>query len=119
MRTPALTRLKDIPTDVPAGKPGYEAPGNIGIMIIGWLYGEDDFGKSLCIACNCGEDTDCTCATLGAILGIIHGRKGIPGKWVEPIGDVIKSPFAVDYKFPVFNVLLDYVIEPYIRLNET
>ena len=79
------------PTDVPAGEPGYDAPSNVGIMIIGWLYSEDDFGKSLCIANNCGEDTDCTCATLGAILGIIHGAKGIPQGWTESLGDRIST----------------------------
>ncbi len=86
-----MTPLKDIPGDVPVGKPGYDAPSNIGIMIIGWLYGEGDFGKSLCLANNCGEDTDCTCATLGAILGIIGGMAGIPEKWKAPMGDAINT----------------------------
>lgn len=85
------TRLEDIPTDVPIGAPGYDAPSNIGIVVIGWLYGEGDWGKSLCIANNCGEDTDCTAATIGAILGIILGRNSIPLKWIEPIGDVINT----------------------------
>ncbi|MEI6603253.1 MAG: ADP-ribosylglycohydrolase family protein, partial [Clostridia bacterium] len=84
-------RLEKIPNELPPGKPGYDAPGNIGIMIIGLLYGENDFGKSICIANNCGEDTDCTCATLGALLGIINGRQAIPQKWVEPIGDYIST----------------------------
>lgn len=83
--------LNLIPHDVPIGRPGYDAPSNIGIIIIGWLYGEDDFGKSLSIANNCGEDTDCTCATLGAILGIVYGAKWIPEKWKEPIGDKIST----------------------------
>jgi ADP-ribosylglycohydrolase len=86
-----MTPLADIPADVPVGTPGYDAPSNIGLMIVGWLYGEDDFGESLCIANNCGEDTDCTCATLGSILGIIHGIDGIPEKWIEPIGDAIST----------------------------
>ncbi len=85
------TLKKDIPTDVPIGEPGYDAPSNIGLMIIGWLYGENDFGKSLCIANNCGEDTDCTCATLGAILGIISGAEKIPEKWSAPLGDKIST----------------------------
>jgi ADP-ribosylglycohydrolase len=76
---------------IPIGKMGWDAPSNIGLMIVGWLYGEDDFGKSLCIAVNCGEDTDCTAATLGAILGIIHGIDGIPEVWKEPMGDVINT----------------------------
>lgn len=61
---------------------------NHGFTIIGWLYGRD-FGDCLCKAVNCGYDTDCTGATLGALLGIINGRKGIPQKWIDPIGEEI------------------------------
>ena len=77
--------------DVPVGELGYDAPSNIGIMLIGWLYGEGDFGKSLCIAAGCCEDGDCTAATLGSILGIIAGADSLPGEWLKPIGDGIKT----------------------------
>jgi len=77
--------------DFPRGQVGQHAPNNIALTMIGWLYGEDDFGMSICTAVNCGEDTDCTGATLGSILGIIHGIRGIPGKWIEPIGHGIKT----------------------------
>ncbi|WP_127586516.1 ADP-ribosylglycohydrolase family protein [Paenibacillus koleovorans] len=82
---------KNVPDDVPIGPMGYDAPSNIGITLIGWLYGEGDFGKSICIANNCGEDTDCTAATVGSILGIIYGKSGIPKEWKDPIGDQIKT----------------------------
>lgn len=68
-------------SDIPKAVHGYDAPASIGIVLIGWLYGGGDFGKSICIATNCGEDTDCTAGTLGAILGIIGGKKSIPDKW--------------------------------------
>ena len=77
--------------DEPKGELGVNAPNNIGLTMIGWLYGEGDFSKSLCTAVGCGEDADCTAATLGAILGIIGGTKSIPQKWIEPIGDEIKT----------------------------
>lgn len=67
----------------------FQAPGNLSFMVIGLLYGEDDFGKTLCTAVNCGDDTDCTAATAGSILGIIHGADGIPEKWKKPIGNQI------------------------------
>lgn len=86
------TPLSEIPDDgLSLEKPGYDAPSNVGIIIIGWLYGDDDFGKSLCIAVNCGEDADCTAATLGAIFGIIGGEVSIPDKWREPVGDKINT----------------------------
>lgn len=78
-------------TKIECRETGYDAPGNIGIVMIGWYYGEGDFGKSLSIALNCGEDTDCTCATLGAVMGILCGEKKIPDKWKKPIGHKIIS----------------------------
>ncbi|MGQ9629536.1 MAG: ADP-ribosylglycohydrolase family protein [bacterium] len=66
------------------------SPVNLAFQTIGWLYGED-FGDALCKAVNCGYDTDCTGATLGSILGIILGAKGLPKKWTEPLGDVITT----------------------------
>ena len=73
------------------GKIGYDAPLNIGILLIGLLYGEGDFSKSITTTINCGEDTDCTAATCGSILGIINGIDSIPKKWKEPIGEKINT----------------------------
>lgn len=70
---------------------GYDAPSNIAIVILAWLYAEGDFGQMMIIAVNCGEDTDCTAATLGSIYGIIHGIAGIPQNWIDPIGRNIKT----------------------------
>lgn len=77
--------------DIPVGTLGYDAPANIGITMLGWLYGEGDFGRSICIAAGCCEDGDCTAATLGSIMGIIMGADKLPEKWIEPIGDEIKT----------------------------
>ncbi len=79
------------PDNVPQGPWGYDAPSNIGLTILGWYYGEGDFSRSICIAAGCGEDGDCTAATLGSIMGIILGASNIPQKWLEPIGDEIKT----------------------------
>lgn len=87
--------LSEIPQEqnegMEIGAPGFDAPENIGFTIAAWLYGENDFGKCLCLAVSCGEDTDCTCATLGAILGIIAGAENLPKKWTEPLNDIIKT----------------------------
>ncbi|MBO2942647.1 ADP-ribosylglycohydrolase family protein [Paenibacillus sp. F411] len=65
-----------------------DAPQNIAFTIHGWLYGKD-FEDAILKAVNCGYDTDCTAATLAAILGMIAGPDGLPEKWVRPIGDRI------------------------------
>lgn len=73
------------------GPVGFDAPSNAAIVILAWLYGDGDFGQSLCIAVNCGEDTDCTAATLGSIFGIIGGIDAIPSEWTKPIGRSIQT----------------------------
>lgn len=67
----------------------FQAPANVGFVILGLLYGGCDFKKSMILALNCGDDTDCTGATVGSLLGIMQGSKGIPADWAEYIGDKI------------------------------
>lgn len=67
----------------------FQAPSNIAYVIIGLLWGEGDFKKSMICAINCGDDTDCTGGTLGSIFGILYGTEGIPNDWKEYIGDSI------------------------------
>lgn len=65
---------------------------NLAFIVLGWLAGDRDFGRAICIATNCGRDTDCTAATLGALLGILHPSE-IPPEWVAPIGEeLVLSP---------------------------
>ena len=71
---------------------------NVALTMLGWVYGEGDFGKSLCMAVNCGRDTDCTGATLGSLLGILNSEN-IPEKWLAPIGNaIVLSPGLRDMK---------------------
>lgn len=77
--------------DVPNANWGYDAPSNIALALVGWLYAGDDFGKALCITAGCGEDADCTTGSLGAILGILMGADAIPEKWKAPIGNKIAT----------------------------
>jgi len=67
----------------------FQAPANVGFVVLGLLYGEGDFKKSMLYAVNCGDDTDCTGATVGALLGIMKGMEGIPEDWKSHIGDNI------------------------------
>jgi ADP-ribosylglycohydrolase len=88
-------RLSEIPVKdndgLEIGAAGFDAPENVAYMIAAWLYGEGDFGKSICLANAFGEDTDCICATLGATMGIISGASGIPEKWSAPLDDRIAT----------------------------
>ena len=73
---------------------------NLAFTVLGWLAGAGDFGDSICIATNCGKDTDCTAATLGALLGILSPAS-IPAKWKAPVGDkIVLSPQIVGMSPP-------------------
>lgn len=76
----------------------FQAPGNVGFVILGLLYGEGDYKKSMIHAINCGDDTDCTGATIGSLMGIMHGSKIVPQDWAEYIGDSIAS-MAIDLSY--------------------
>ncbi len=83
---------------------GYERYGtncpivsNHAIVILGLLYGDDDFGKSLQITCNAAYDTDCNAANVGAILGVKNGLAGIDAgdfDWRGPVADRLYLPTA-------------------------
>lgn len=69
----------------------FQAPANVAFAVLGLLYGNGDFKQSMICAINCGDDTDCTGATVGALLGIMGGMDAIPEDWRAYIGDEIKS----------------------------
>lgn len=88
---PSRTSAEDRAKGFTGGPLGWDVPANMGMLAIGLLYGEGDFDKTLCITVNCGEDTDCTGATVGALFGIMRGIEAIPQRWIEPIGHGIKT----------------------------
>lgn len=69
----------------------FQAPRDMAFTMLAWLYGEGDFSKTLCLAVNCGDDTDTSGAAIGALWGILHGTQGIPQQWLAPIGTAIKN----------------------------
>ena len=85
---------------------------NLAFTVLGWLAGEGDFGKSICIAVNCGRDTDCTGATLGSLMGIIN-PEGIPDRWARPIGRaLVLSPGIIGLDPPkTIDGFTDVVLE--------
>ena len=82
-RDTVLARNADI------GDGWFEAPSNVAYTVLGLLYGKGDFKRSMIEALNCGDDTDCTGATVGATMGILGGMDVIPADWRAHIGDDI------------------------------
>ncbi len=88
------------------------APQNHGFTVLGWLYGST-FGERLCAAVNCGQDTDCSGATLGATLGLLGGTAGIPEEWRAPVGEaIVLHQFTQDLDAPAtVGELTDQTVE--------
>lgn len=106
--------------EVPMGALGFDAPGNVALTVLAFLYGEGDIGKSVCHAVNCGEDADCSAATVGSILGIINGLSNIPEKWVAPIGrGIVTICLNVGDKDTNFPRTIDEMAERILRLAPT
>ncbi len=59
---------------------------NLACVVAALLLGGGDFGRSLCLAVNFGEDADCTAATVGATMGIV-APEAIPSVWLAPVGE--------------------------------
>lgn len=54
---------------------------NIGITLAALLKGGLDEIKTGMDALNCGFDTDCTCATAGAVIGILRGARSLEAEY--------------------------------------
>jgi hypothetical protein len=67
---------------------------NAAYIVIGLLYGEGDFGKTLEISTRCGQDSDCNPASAGGILGTVLGYDRIPEYWKEPLYPVEEMDFS-------------------------
>lgn len=64
---------------------------NAMIVVAALLYGEGDFGKSICTAVSFAFDTDCNGATVGSILGMRGGIDCIDDCWKKPINNKIHT----------------------------
>lgn len=62
---------------------------NAMIVTAALLYGNGDYGKSICMAVETGFDTDCNGATVGSIVGMAKGIDNIPEYWTKPINDTL------------------------------
>ena len=72
-----------------------DAKVNAAYVVIGLLYGQKDFTKTLEITTRCGQDADCNPSTAGGILGTILGYDKIPAYWKMGL----KEAEGIDFKY--------------------
>jgi len=78
---------------------------NAAYVVIGLLYGEKDFYKTMDISTRCGQDSDCNPATAAGILGVILGYEKIPSFWKPALEE------AEGLKFPYMDITLNEVYD--------
>ncbi|MBC7328612.1 ADP-ribosylglycohydrolase family protein, partial [bacterium] len=81
--------------DIAVEKYGFYHPvhtiNNAVIVLLGLLYGNGDFGRTICLSVMGGLDTDCNGATAGSVIGAIIGASNIPNEWTAPLNDTLES----------------------------
>ncbi len=76
---------------------------NAAYVVVGLLYGQKDFFKTMDVSTRCGQDSDCNPATAAGILGVMYGYKNIPDYWKPAIEEV------EDINFPYMDITLNEV----------
>ncbi len=64
---------------------------NAELTVAGLYYGAGNFERTIALTVMGGEDTDCTGATAGSIIGAVLGAKRLPKKWIATFGDSVES----------------------------
>lgn len=67
---------------------------NSAYVVIGLLYGQGDFAKTMDIAIRCGQDADCNPASAAGILGAVLGYNKIPASWKKNLTEVEDRNFV-------------------------
>lgn len=67
---------------------------NSAYIVIGLLYGQGDFYKTIDISTRCGQDSDCNPSSAAGILGTMFGYSKIPEYWMPNLKEVEDMDFA-------------------------
>jgi hypothetical protein len=66
---------------------------NAAYIVLGLLYGEGDYGKTIDISTRAGMDSDCNPANAAGILGTMLGYSNIPDYWKQGLDKVEGKKF--------------------------
>jgi hypothetical protein len=68
---------------------------NAAYIVLGLLYGEGDFTKTMEVTARAGQDSDCNPSSAGGIVGTILGYEKIPAYWRMGL----KEAEDIDFKY--------------------
>jgi ADP-ribosylglycohydrolase len=85
---------------------------NAALLSAALAYGRGDFGRSICAAVSGGWDTDSTGATVGAVIGALHGAGALPARWTDPLRNRLATsmPGFADVRGIGFDVLAERTV---------
>lgn len=88
---------------------------NLAIIVGSLLVTGAELEQALLFALNMGYDSDCTCASVGAILGVLRGASNLPPAAVEMVrGDLLVSEAIQGIEVPA---TLDDLAEQTVRIG--
>ncbi|MFN2323001.1 MAG: ADP-ribosylglycohydrolase family protein [Trueperaceae bacterium] len=64
---------------------------NAALVTAALRFGGGDFERTICNAVMGGWDTDCNGATVGSIIGVMHGPGAIPERWSAPLRNRVRT----------------------------
>jgi ADP-ribosylglycohydrolase len=67
---------------------------NAAVIAASLLWSEDDAVRAMGSAVQAGYDTDSAAATIGSVMGVLHGRSAFPAHLTEPLSDHVHSALA-------------------------
>lgn len=88
---------------------------NAAYVVMGLLYGNGDFSKTMDIATRTGQDADCNPSSAAGVLGCLIGYEKIPARWkkgLELAEDIvfkythlsIKQTYEISYQHALKNI---------------
>ncbi|WP_276372655.1 ADP-ribosylglycohydrolase family protein [Chryseolinea sp. H1M3-3] len=77
-----------------------DATVNAAYVVLGLLYGNADFTKTMEITTRAGQDSDCNPSSAGGILGTMLGYKNIPAYWKMGL----KEAEPLDFKYTTISL---------------
>jgi ADP-ribosylglycohydrolase len=86
---------------------------NAALVVAALLYGNGDYGRSICNVVMGGWDTDSNGATVGSVVGTMLGKSKLPDSWLAPLNNRIRSSLK-----GFDNMALDQLAEQTVRVAE-
>ena len=77
-----------------------DASVNAAYVVLGLLYGNGDFTRTLEISTRAGQDSDCNPSSAGGILGTLIGYKNIPAHWKMGL----REAESLDFKYTTISL---------------